>query len=129
MKKNTPWLLLLLVLLPSSICAQVADNLAVRAIIGEASNQGYEGMLAVAVAIRNRATLEGVYGINAKHIDSEPKWVWDMARRAWKESEHNRIHTGTHWENIKEFGKPYWADKMTRVYAYKDHIFYVSPPK
>jgi hypothetical protein len=104
--------------------AEINDKQAVRAIIGEASNQGYKGMLAVAVGIRNRGTLQGVYGINAKHVDMQPNWVWDKARKAWKESKTNRIHTGTHWENIKAFGKPYWADSLIKVYKYKDHIFY-----
>lgn len=104
--------------------AEVDDSLAVRAIIGEAGNQGYHGMLAVAVGIRNRGTLKGVYGVKAKHVDKEPTWVWDMARKAWAESEHNRIHTGTHWENIKAFGTPYWVASMTMVYQYKDHNFY-----
>ena len=68
----------------------------VECIMGEASNQGYNGMLAVAVGIRNRETTKGVYGCNAKHIHKEPKWVWNMAKRAWLESEYNRIHEGTH---------------------------------
>jgi spore germination cell wall hydrolase CwlJ-like protein len=103
---------------------EIPEKDAVRAIVGEASNQGYKGMLAIAVGIRNRGTLQGVYGLNAKHVDKQPKWVWDQARKAWKESKTNRIHTGTHWENIKAFGKPYWADSLIKVYKYKDHIFY-----
>lgn len=98
---------------------------AVKAIIGEASNQGYRGMLAVACGIRNRGTLKGIYGLKAKHIYKEPMWVWDMARRAWKESEHNDIVFGaTNWENIKAFGEPFWAKKMTKTVKIKDHSFY-----
>jgi len=104
--------------------AEVPQDKAVRAIIGEASNQGYDGMLAVACGIRNRDTLKGVYGLKAKHVDNEPQWVWDLATKAWLESKDNRIHSGTHWENIKAFGKPYWADSMVEVYRHKDHIFY-----
>lgn len=100
---------------------EIDDTLAVRAIIGEASGEGYQGMLAVAVGIRNRNTLQGVYGLKTRH--KEPKWVWDMARKAWKESEYNRIHSGTHWESI-DFPKPKWTDKMRIVYRYKKHIFY-----
>ena len=81
-------------------------------------------MLAVACGIRNRGTLKGVYGVYAKHINNEPQRIWDMAKKAWKESKTNRIHTGTHWENIKQFGKPYWVKDMKVVYIYKDHIFY-----
>jgi len=100
------------------------DELSVRAIIGEASNQGYKGMLAVACGIRNRCTLKGVYGVKAKHIDREPDWVWKMAEEAWAESSYNLIHEGTHWENVKAFGEPYWVSSMVEVYRHKDHIFY-----
>lgn len=96
----------------------------IRAIIGEASGEGYDGMLAVAVGIRNRGTLKGVYGLKAKHVDNEPHWVWEQARLAWNESKNNRIHTGTHWENIKQFGKPSWADDSKEVYRHKNHVFY-----
>lgn len=105
---------------------RIDDNLAIRAIIGEAGNQGYRGMLAVAVGIRNRGSLQGVYGLQAKHVDKEPQWVFESARRAWKESAHNHLHRGTHWENIKAFGKPKWAEKMKLVYQYKDHNFYAE---
>lgn len=103
---------------------EIPDKLAIRAIIGEASNQGYYGMLVLAVGIRNRGYLNGVYGLKAKHIDTEPEWVWKLARKAWKESKDNRIHSGTHWENIKEFGEPSWVDSMKMIYEYKDHVFY-----
>jgi len=75
---------------------------AIRAIIGEASNQGYRGMLIVACAIRNRGTLKGVYGLNAKHVDAEPRTVWDTARCAWKAS--------THFDY--SYGATLWASKI-----------------
>jgi len=120
------WLLAIFLLIFHSTAhsRSFTDNDAIRAIIGESSNQGYKGMLAVAVGIRNRGTLDGVYGLTAKHIDNEPKYVWELAKKAWIESKTNRIHNGTHWENIKAFGKPYWVKKMKLVYQYKDHNFY-----
>ena len=84
---------------------EIKDKDAIRAIIGEASDQGYTGMLYVAVGIRNRGTLKGVYGLKAKHVDKEPDWVWDLAKKAWKESEYNRVHSGDMWENIIAFDK------------------------
>ena len=101
----------------------------IRAAVGEASGEGYQGLLAVATAIYNRGTLKGVYGVNAKHIESEPEWVWTMASRAQKQAkkayfEGVPMHSGTHWENIKAFGTPYWVEDMIKVYEYKDHIFY-----
>ena len=109
----------------SAFADNISKQKAVRAIIGEASNQGYQGMLAVACAIRNRGTLSGVYGVNSKHIDKEPQWVFKQAEKAWQESEKKDITNGaTNWENCKAFGTPYWASSMTKVYQHKDHIFY-----
>ena len=119
-------LLLILTLSFISLCMaeEIDDNLAIRAIIGEASNQGYQGMLAVACGIRNRGTLKGVYGLNAKHIDNEPQWVWDLARKAWEKSAHKDIVKGaTHWESI-DFRVPSWTKNMIITYKYKKHIFY-----
>ena len=120
-----------LVLLTSlnSFADEVDDEQAIRAVIGEASNQGYDGLLAVCVAIRNRGHLKGVYGLKAKHVDKEPEWVWAMARKAWKESKHNRFHSGTHWENIKAFGTPYWVKDMAVVCKIGCHTFYAKKKK
>ena len=101
----------------------------VRAIIGEASNQGYQGMLAVACGLRNRGTLSGVYGLNAAHVDNEPEWVWQSAMQAWFESEKNLVHNGEYWGSIILDKK--WIAEMERagyckVYEYKDHVFYTE---
>ena len=100
-KKEAAWLMVIVFILFLILVAgcdyaysAVDTTKAVRAVIGEASNQGYRGMLDVAVGIRNRGTLKGVYGVTAKHVDKEPQWVWKMARKAWRESEYNRTHSG-----------------------------------
>lgn len=105
---------------------------AVRAIIGEAENQGYEGMLAVAYAIRNRGTLKGVYGVHAKrvreHLYSDQ--VEDMAIKAWAEAScglNDITHGATGWGNAKdgqEFAKCKWWKNCVIVFRYKDHFFY-----
>jgi hypothetical protein len=118
------YLLAALLLCAATGAYAIDDESAVRAIMGEASNQGYHGMLAVAVGIRNRDTLKGVYGVKAKHVDRESEYTWGLARMAWEESEHNRIHTGTHWENVEAFGMPYWAKEMEIVYEHRDHVFF-----
>lgn len=99
---------------------------AVKAIIGEAEDQGYRGMLAVAVGIRNRGTLHGVIGFKSKRVRSGAvkRKYYRMALRAWKESKKNRIHTGDHWENVSAFGEPTWAGKMRKVAVVGDHVFY-----
>lgn len=116
--------LLLLGLAQVSYCETILENEAVVAIIGEASGEGYEGMLAVAAAIRNRGTLKGVYGRTAGHVYNEPPWVWDLARKAWRQSAYyDPTKGGTHWESIK-FKKPYWASSMDVTCQIKNHVFY-----
>lgn len=105
--------------------AAVSERDAVRAIIGEAANQPYVGQVAVACAIRNRGTLQGVFGLKAKHVDQQPAWVWERARKAWAESAKRDITNGSsHWENVRAFGRPYWAASMTKTVLVKDHQFY-----
>jgi spore germination cell wall hydrolase CwlJ-like protein len=121
MKKSLIYIFILILMF---FCIRWSEPLEVRAIVGEASNQDYRGMLAVACAIRNRGTLKGVYGVKANHVNREPKWVWDMARKAWKESALTDITNGaTHWENLA-FGMPYWTKDMIVTCKIKDHTFY-----
>lgn len=113
-------------LMTSLPCAfAFTENDAVRAIIGEASGQGYQGMLAVACAIRNRGTLKGVYGLKAKHVDRQPRWVWVKARKAWKEAKRRDITRGaTHWHNVDREGENYWTRKLTKTVKINQHQFY-----
>ena len=98
---------------------------AVRAIIGEASGEGLMGMTAVAEAIRNRGHLRGVYGATSRHVDTEPRWVWEMAREAWVNSRVTNLVKGAdHWENTKAFGEPYWAKSMVKTAQVGSHSFY-----
>ena len=114
----------------ASSAEEIEDETLIRCAIGEASNQGTTGMQAVINATMNRGTIKGVYGCNSKHIDNEPAWVWDNARLALKNAKIRDITNGAdHWENIKQFGKPKWADKMQIVFKHKDHVFYKSPSR
>ena len=109
---------------PANASYCIEKSKAIRAIIGEASGEGYKGMLAVACAIRNRGHLRGVYGLKAKHVDKEPQWVWDLATKAWTESRAKDITNGaTHWES-DTFKKPYWAKSMTKTVKIGHHQFY-----
>ena len=106
----------------------IQDKRAIRAIIGEASGEGYTGMLAIAGAIRNRGTLQGVYGERAKHIDKQPQWVWAQAEKAWKESAGNDITAGAdHWGSVQVDAA--WINTMRskgfrEVFRYRNHIFF-----
>ncbi len=99
----------------------------VRAVIGEAADQPYAVKLAIAGALRNRGNFKGVIGLkNSKMIDAQSVTTWTEATRAWNESAtNNTAHSATHFENVKRFGVPYWANtkspvlKMGGIYFYK----------
>jgi hypothetical protein len=66
--------------------------------LGEAAGQAYPELYAHACALRNRGTVQGVYGLQHwKQHDSEK--AWQRASRAWAESEYLRDTTfgATHW--------------------------------
>jgi len=121
--------------------ADISDEQAIKAILGEARGEGwetdqngkkfytdqlnYEAMYAVACAIRNRGTLRGVYGATAKTEPISPE-LWQRASKAWFNSEDGGDITlgATHWENIGAFGKPYWAKNMAQTVKVGNHNFY-----
>ena len=104
--------------------AEITQEQAIRAIIGEASGEGLEGMTAVAEVIRIIGSLRGIYGVNARHIDKEPDYVWKMAYKAWQDSEtSNLTHGATHFEST-DFKTPYWAKEMKEVAHIGKHKFY-----
>lgn len=126
---------------PTAHAQEIFETDAIRAILGEAENQGPKGMHAVATGIRNRGTLKGVYGhlaviensghyarLTPKGPRMISKKIVDQARHAWRISKDHRLHTGTHWENIGAFGEPTWvqASGMEPVYTYRDHVFFKS---
>jgi spore germination cell wall hydrolase CwlJ-like protein len=101
----------------------ILDSRAIRAVVMEASGEGYIGMVAVAEAIRNRGSLKGVRGAYAYHY--EPLWVWKQAEAAWKASANtNLVHGATHWENVKRFGLPRWARNMKVTAIIGRHYFF-----
>jgi len=109
--------------------AEIPQQLAVRAIVGEAAGQSYQEKIAIGEAIRNRGTLRGVYGVNAKHNETEPEWVWKQSREAWIASANTNVTKGaTHWEGVS-FKKPYWADSMVETARIGETVFYREKTK
>lgn len=105
---------------------EYTDNQYVNAIIGEAEGEGYQGMLGVACAIRNRHTLHGVYGLHAKRVIQHKYSVmtYNLAVKAWYESALHDVTNGAqYWEGTK-FKKPYWAYSMRETVKIGNQIFY-----
>lgn len=120
-----------LVLEGCSVASEIPRDQAVKAIIGEAENQGFQGMLDVACGIKARNTLKGVYGLRSRRVRNHKysSATLNQANLAWSlavNDSHNCEFLGgaTHWENIGAFGKPKWANSMVETYRYRDHVFY-----
>ena len=68
----------------------IPTSLAVRAIIGEAGGESFTTQLAVACALRNRGTLQGVYGVDNPVVAKASHRTFLRAQRAWAQSAHVR---------------------------------------
>ena len=123
-------LTVLIITLATCLPAQantITEEQAVQCIAGEAENQGLDGMRAHASAIRNRGSLRGVYGCNSKRLPKIEAWVFDQARRAWKDSAtHDYVDGADHFGAVGLDSK--WIDKMEQsmkfVKQVKDVRFY-----
>ena len=118
----------------------ISDSQAINSILGEAEDQGLVGMTALGEAIRNRGSLNGVYGYKAivikngnyyrktkKGLRLLSKAIVKQAHQAWKASAtSDYVHGADHWENVEAFGMPSWAYSMEKTFAYKDHAFFKS---
>lgn len=107
---------------------QFTPDEAIRAIIGEASGEPFEGQVAIGEAIRKRGTLKGVYGVKAPHVDRQGKEVWEKARRAWEVSQSSKLTDGASgWgnsEDLKQFRKTRWWKRCEVTKKIGNHYFY-----
>lgn len=103
---------------------QTKSNTAIRAIVGEAADQGFECMRYVAHAIRNRNSFHGVYGINAAHNDYESDSTWAAAEAAWIVSKNEADPTlgsnswGT-WDDLTKLHEEDYVANCRELYFYK----------
>ena len=114
---------------PMPALAAVSEQEAVDVIIGEAADQGYAGMLAVAEVIRRRGSLGPFCASRrpglALFVAKQGKRVRKTALAAWRASQATNTTFGaTHYENVNRFGRPAWSKKMRQVAVVKDHVFY-----
>lgn len=104
---------------------------AIKSIIGEAEDQDYLGMLAVACALRNRNSFDGVQGINSKRVEKKlySMATYEQATKAWDDSEKLDITQGAnHWYSTI-ISRPKWAKGMKETLRYKKHVFYKEVKK
>lgn len=102
----------------------------VRAILGEAEDQGEIGMLAVACGIRNRPEgLVGVMGFKSDRYRKTTQHYRDMARVAWYRAQYPPecafIQGADSWCSDLEVCREAWAEvPMVYITKIKDHHFF-----
>jgi hypothetical protein len=111
--------------------SKVPEALAIRAIAGEGEGESYEGMVALAEAIRNRGNLKGVYGLNAKRVKNGKvsKETYAKIKKAWKESEtSNLLEGGMEWGNDDDvkirYKNPKFDKEFEKVTKIGGHTFF-----
>ena len=112
------------------------DNDYIDAVVGEAADGGYQGMLDIACAIRNRIKdprhsknpLHQVYGYHAPHNKGESKETWDLARKAWTDSANqDTVNGATLWGNasdVQSFNKNWDMSKVAQTVSRLGHTFF-----
>lgn len=108
----------------------------INTIVGEASNQGYEGMLGIASAIRNRYhnsyyknnILHGAYGKNASHIKGERPEIFAEAKKAWEQSKSGgNVGKAYLWgtqSDIRTFEQQPWFSNVQPTTRIGAHTFF-----
>ena len=105
--------------------AEITTDQAVQAIVGEAAGESFKGKLALAEALRNRGTLNGVFGYQRKNfIKKQMPYAGEESRKAWQASKYTNLVKGAdHWESV-DFKTPEWAKDMKETARIGKHRFF-----
>ena len=106
------------------------NDLAARVVLAESADQGMVGMIAVGEVIRHRGQIKG-FSVLKKDLATfetqQTDAIYLKARLAWFLSQFtNLTRDADHFENVKQFGKPPWADTMRKTVRIKDMQYYKS---
>lgn len=129
LKNKNRILFIAIFLLTASPCfAQtITETQAIQCLIGEAGNQGIEGMTAVGEVLRRRGSTRGLHGCKTALSRHSKEKLRAEARQAWRASETSNLTNGAdHFENVEAFGFPKWAKNMKQTVKIKNHTFFVS---
>ena len=83
--------ILILILSAFTASAQIPEPQAVRAILGESLGQPYRAQVLIGAVLRQRGSLDGVYGVTNAVIASADQSQRATALRAWRAS--RRVRT------------------------------------
>lgn len=133
-KRGIHWFLI--VWLAISIWPQQASAAQIpywKVIMAEAVSEGYEGMYAVACVIRNRGgDLRGFMGAKRPDLDDFVKrqgqgficMAKEIQKEVFERNGPDITQGATHFENIRRFSMPYWAEEMIVTCKINKHTFF-----
>lgn len=121
-------LILLLLVIPAN-ADEIPKLKFIECVIGEAEDQGLDGMKSVCHALRNRGTIKGVYGCRSNRIKNHlySSETLLTAIRAYEESKSERDTTGgaNSWYSVDDVKKdPSIFKKCTFTGRLKGHFFF-----
>ena len=119
--------------------AESYNSRAIKAVIGEAEDEGQYGMQLIACAIANRGSLKGVYGEKAPRVVKKlySEKVEMQAEEAWFKANNpddaymvdvcEPLRGADHWGS-KQLDRK-WIKKMAKAgyvktFEYKNHVFF-----
>lgn len=110
--------------------APIKDEDAIKTIIGEGESTGFQGMRALASAIRNRGTLQGAYGLKSPRVVNKlysPK-TERLATQAWEDSKKKDYSEGAnHWfsdADLKKDNVKAMIKGMQKLQSIRGNTFY-----
>lgn len=155
MKKLTILLLLYLLISINNLYAYEIPNNLWKGLIGEAVREGETGMYAIACVYRNRLEQNLSLGCMALKNRNKKMWgknhdltldefIWEheeiydykytylaklIIKKVFKENGKDITQGATHYENVEQFGEPYWTKGMIITCKVGKHTFYKKERK
>lgn len=124
------WLILAFLLTRPAYSAQIPEDKAILAIIGEAESEPWEGKVAVAETIRRRGSLKGIFGLNSVRVKQKKytRALYDQCKRAWEASRTTNYSKGAlGWGNaadVQIFKRSKWFRNCKIVKQIGKHYFW-----
>lgn len=106
----------------------ITDDLAVKAICGEAEGESFVGKVAIGESIRQRGHLNGVYGLKSPRLATISRKAWSACQKAWNESKKSKYTFGAEvWgtdSDILKFKKTKWFKSYRKTVKIGHHTFF-----
>ena len=117
--------ILILILAAFTASAQIPETQAVRAILGESLGQPYLAQVLIGAVLRQRGSLDGVYGVTNSVIATADQSQRATALRAWRAS--RRVRTRARYFGCIRDEAYFERCGFRRVNRIGSIVFYIDP--